>query len=117
MKRFVELILSNILWEIIKMTFENILKDISTSISYAVWISGISGFVILNGYLVYVYFIKQKGRYFAFPFTGKLFSFFHINNPDDFPPLNLSTLKRHILSIINNPRYAFNFKKIQMASL
>ena len=99
------------------MTFENILKDISTSISYAVWISGISGFVILNGYLVYVYFIKQKGRYFAFPFTGKLFSFFHINNPDDFPPLNLSTLKRHILSIINNPRYAFNFKKIQMASL
>lgn len=76
------------------MATEAFLRNISTSISYAVWISG---FVVLNGYLVYFYSIrKNKARYFAFPITGKILSLFHVNNPDFFPDLNETALKKNI---------------------
>ncbi|MDD2390153.1 MAG: hypothetical protein PHP23_10525 [Desulfobacterales bacterium] len=105
MKRLIEFVSGNILWEILKMTTEKILGNISTTISCIVWGGG---FLLLNGYLLYAYFLKKPRTYFAFPCTGKLFSRLRINNPDDFPSLNLSALKRHISLIVKNPKYNFN---------
>ena len=105
MKKLIEFILSNILWEAIKLFSEPLLKAISDSISYIIWICG---FIILNSYLIYCYFIKRKNRYFAFPITGKIFSFFHFNNPDYFPTLNEAALKKHIRLIIKNEDYPLN---------
>ena len=105
MKKLIEFILSNILWEVIKLFSEPLLKAISDSISYIIWICG---FILLNSYLIYCYFIKRKNRYFAFSITGKIFSFFHINNPDHFPILNEGALKKHTLQIIKSKDLPLN---------
>ena len=53
--------------------------------------------------------LKSRGKFLAFKTTGRILSFFHFNNPDDFPSLNLSALKTHISLMINDPKYnSFN---------
>lgn len=107
MKRLIELLFSNILWEVIKVSFEQILKTTYDTISYAIWVSG---FILINSYLVYFYFIKRKNRYFAFPVTGKILSFFHINNPDHFAEINIEALKAHLIGW--NESYKSIIKKV-----
>ena len=52
--------------------------------------------------------LKSRGNFLAFRTTGRILSFFHINNPDYFPILNESALKKHIRLIIKNEGYPLN---------
>lgn len=108
MKKLIEVILSNVIWEIIKLTFESFIKATSGTISYIVWIAG---FILLNAYLFYNYFIKKE-RYFAFPITGKILSLFHLNNPDNFIELNIEALKSHLFNWTNYESYKSIIKKV-----
>lgn len=92
--RFFEFILFQVSWNIIKLTgvkFLSILNTASTIVSSAVYISGA---LLLTGYMIYRY-ITIPNKTFAFPITGRLLSIFHINNPDAFPRLFSSVLKRY----------------------
>ncbi len=98
--------------------------------------TGISGFgLIIIGYIspIYLEFIKPYANYILWlgiclivsPWLLSLFGSIRnkirnshtttdlsdtiqINNPDDFPSLNMSALKRHISLIIKNPNHSFN---------
>ena len=96
--RFFEFVLFQAVWKIIELVGG---KTIISSLVY------ISGALLLTGYMFYRYIVIPN-KTFAFPITGTLFSFFHVNNPDHFPALNENALKKHILLIIKNKDLPLN---------
>lgn len=64
----------------------------------------VAGWIFILAFVL----LKSRGKILAFKTTGRILSAFHINNPDNFPSLNLSALKRHINLIIKDPKCHFN---------
>lgn len=108
MKKILEFVLNNILWGFVMLSIQDILDNTPTVRSIIIW----SSFILLNTYLILSYFLKQK--YFAFPFTGKLFSIFHINNPDLFKYLDETELKDKIADAVGFYSFKEDIKRVYL---
>ena len=70
----------------------------------------VAGWIFILAFVL----LKSRGKILAFKTTGRLLSFLHLSNPDLFPSLNETALKKHISVKVDECPYSEIIKRITL---